>query len=418
MALNDNVLDKILLFLFCIIPISIIAGPAVSLLNIIFLSILSVYFYLKNINDYKFFKNQYLILIIILFIYLLFNLIISQDYKLSLARNLGFLRYIFLIFIFNYFFYENEKVKEIFKFWTIVFLIFLIDVYIEYFFGSNLFGWGAKEINGVTQIHADRIMSFFKDEPIAGAFLSGFAFLIFGYLMEYNQNKFIALAFIVTLIVAIMLTGERSNLIKTLISSFIFLILINKIDYKQKILVLLTIAALLSITFKYSDYIKNRYFYILEINSKEKITELTKENIYFKIYRSGLSVFKNYPLFGVGNKNYRLVTCENEFKKFNKNYICQTHPHQIYIELLSEHGLVGAVIILGILFYIFFKILFQIYLSQNYIQLGAFSFLISNFIPLLPSGAFFGDFNSNIFWINFSILIASSKETNIFNLKR
>ena len=418
MALNDNVLDKVLFFLFCIIPISIIAGPVVSLLNIIFLSLLCIYLHLKNINGYEFFKNQYLFLIIILFIYLLFNLIISQDYKLSLARNLGFLRYIFLFIIFNYFFYKNEKVKEILKFWTIIFLIFLIDVYIEYFFGSNLFGWGAKEINGVTQVHADRILSFFKDEPVAGAFMLGFIFLIFGHLMENSKNTFIAFIFLSISTLAIMLTGERSNLIKVLISIMIFLILINKIDYKKKILVFLIILGTLSMTLKYSDYIKNRYHYVFQLNSKEKILEFAQESIYFKIYRSGLSVFKNYPLFGVGNKNYRLVTCEKKYKESNKDYICQTHPHQIYIEFLAEHGLVGTIIILGIFFYMFFNILIKIYSNQNYIQLGAFSFLISHFLPLLPSGAFFGDFNSTIFWVNFSILIASSKETNIFNLKK
>ena len=417
MALNNNVLDKILFLLFCFLPISIVVGPAISLANILFLSFLTFY-YIKNLNDFKFLKNQYLFLIIILFIYLLFNLLISQDYKLSIARNLGFLRYILLFIIFNYFFYQNEKLKGLLGFWSIFFLIFLIDVFIEYFFGSNLFGWGAKEINGVPQIHADRIVSFFKDEPIAGAFLAGFIFLVLGYLLEYKQNKFVSLIFISFSIIAIMLTGERSNFIKTLIGLLIFLILINKIDYKKKILFFLFILVSLLATFKFSNYVKDRYSYIIEINSKEKILELSKENIYFKIYKSGLSVFKNYPLFGVGSKNYRLITCENKFKEISKNFVCQTHPHQIYIEFLAEHGLVGTVIILGIFFYIFFKILIRIYLNQNYIQLGAFSFLVSNFIPLLPSGAFFGDFNSTIFWINFSILIASSKETSIFNLKK
>ena len=115
MALNNHVLDKILFLLFCFLPISIVVGPAISLANILFLSFLTFY-YIKNLNDFKFLKNQYLFLIIILFIYLLFNLLISQDYKLSIARNLGFLRYIFLFIIFNYFFHQNEKLKVLLRF--------------------------------------------------------------------------------------------------------------------------------------------------------------------------------------------------------------------------------------------------------------------------------------------------------------
>ena len=38
-------------------------------------------------------------------------------------------------------------------------------------------------------------------------------------------------------------------------------------------------------------------------------------NLYAKLYRSGYDVFKNYPYFGVGNKNYRVEACTNKFTK-------------------------------------------------------------------------------------------------------
>ena len=50
--------------------------------------------------------------------------------------------------------------------------------------------------------------------------------------------------------------------------------------------------------------------------------ECLNQNTYIKLYRSGYEVFKNSPLFGVGNKNYRVETCresnenENSDKKF------------------------------------------------------------------------------------------------------
>ena len=74
------------------------------------------------------------------------------------------------------------------------------------------------------------------------------------------------------------------------------------------------------------------------------------------IYKSGLQVFKNNIWFGVGNKNYRIETCNTlasegsslrlryEDKDFT-DYWCTTHPHQIYIEFLSEHGLLGTLIV-------------------------------------------------------------------------
>ena len=144
----------------------------------------------------------------------------------------------------------------------------------------------------------------------------------------------------------------------------------------------------------YSDYLKFRYkltfldpivtaFHSYNEKSLEK---KTPDSLYFKLYQSGFSVFKNYPFFGVGNKNYRLETCQKIQKH---NYMCNTHPHQIYLEFLAEHGFIGISILLFILFNLVFAKVRIILQSRNYIQIGCFIFLLTLFIPFLPSGAFF-----------------------------
>ena len=37
--------------------------------------------------------------------------------------------------------------------------------------------------------------------------------------------------------------------------------------------------------------------------------------IYFNLYKSGFQVFENYPILGVGNKNYRVETCKEITKE-------------------------------------------------------------------------------------------------------
>ena len=69
-----------------------------------------------------------------------------------------------------------------------VIIIFVLDVYLERFTGSNLFGWGAQEINGIPQPNGSRVVSFFKDEPIAGAYLNGFIFIISGYFISIIKD--------------------------------------------------------------------------------------------------------------------------------------------------------------------------------------------------------------------------------------
>ena len=173
---------------------------------------------------------------------------------------------------------------------------------------------------------------------------------------------------------------------------------------------------LISTTIYSSNYLQSRYLgsFFDQLKTVENRKNFIENSQYLKLYRSGISVFKNHPVLGVGNKNYRIETCDRKKNNIYKDYYCLTHPHQIYIELLSEHGVVGTMIILSIIFYLLFRLIGQIIKSQNQLQIGAFVFILINFVPLLPSGSFFSDFNLTLFMINFSLMYAVNKKTNIF----
>ena len=418
MSINDN---KIFFLLFSILPLSIVVGPSVSLLNILFIIFLYFFIFFKNKHYELIYKDNTIRLLFFIYIYLIINSLISIDYEIGLNRNLGFIRLIFLFIAINYFFFISQKNFKIFNVWTIFFIIFVIDVYFERFSGANFFGWGADEINNVKQPHGIRVMSFFKDEPIAGAYLNGLFLLISGYFLTFfkSKNKIYFFLFLILcfFLFSILLTGERSNSIRAIFGVILFLSFLDFIKLRYKIFTfLILIGAILLIIFN-SDYLKHRYYGQLykEAFLKED-TKFFKENTYINLYKSGFNVFKNYPLFGVGNKNYRVETCNEKNLKFN--YYCITHPHQIYLEFLSEHGLIGTTILLSIFFILIFKNLKIMILSQNYIQIGAFLYLLSTFLPLIPSGSFFTDFNITLFFINFSLMYGVCKETNIFYQKK
>ena len=140
-------------------------------------------------------------------------------------------------------------------------------------------------------------------------------------------------------------------------------------------------------------------------------THLTTNQIYFQLYKSGFEVFKDNKIFGVGNKNYRIETCNLDKKE---NYYCTTHPHQIYFEMLSEHGILGSILIFVVLYKIIFSKIVKTLRNNNYIMTASFIYLMLIFLPLLPSGAFFNDYMLTLFMINLSIFYSSSKTFNIF----
>ena len=119
-----------------------------------------------------------------------------------------------------------------------------------------------------------------------------------------------------------------------------------------------------------------------------------------------LKIFKEYPLFGVANKNFR-HECHN--KKYFDEKIrmsivrCSTHPHQIHFELLSEHGIIGYIFFLIMIFTGLKKIYHNYVSTKNIFYLSSLLYLIIFLIPVLPSGSFFSTYNGTLFWVIFSI---------------
>ena len=418
----EKIKINIPIILFSVLPISIIIGTSFSLINTVLFSLCFIIIYFSN-NDIKINDFKPVLLLFILYLYLIFNSLISVDITSGIYRNFGFIRFILFFLMVNYIFFINRKNSIIMNIWTIIFFIILVDVYIERFTGSNIFGFGELEINGVPQPYANRVISFFRTEPIAGAFLCGFCFIVMGYVLKFLKSKKILkiLGFIIILscLFGVILTGERSNGLKVLIGFIVFISIIDYVNLRSKIIILLSIFTIFILIINFSDYIKLRYIgqFYSEIKTKDQRKKFFENSLYIRLYKSGFHVFKNNPWFGVGNKNYRIETCDKKKNSINKEYICLTHPHQVYIEMLSEHGIVGTIIILSIIFYLMFRIIRKIIVSRNFIQAGCFTYLLINFIPILPSGSFFSDFNLTLFMINLSLMYAVNKETNIFSKK-
>ena len=414
--MNNNILNSYFLLLFSFIPVSIIVGPAVSLTNILLIDFSFIFLILYK-RDYKFLSNKTVKFIIFFCLYLIFNSIISKDFSIGANRNFGFIRFGILFLAFNYFFYNKNFLKKVMIVWIITLFILSLDAYIESVYGQNILGYG--------EAYGRRIVSFFKDEPIVGGYINGFYLIIIGYLFYINKNisnkyKYIILIFSIFFIFIIILTGERSNAIKAIFGFFLFYFFNDFFKIKEKIFSILLLILMFIFLLNSSDFLKMRYggqFFkpiasFFQTNNEFNKGNEFKDNLYIRLYHSGFEVFKKYPFFGVGNKNYRIETCSTEK---NPKYLCNTHPHQVYFEFLAEHGALGSIILFFILFYLIFSKIKIILNSNNYLQLGCLIFLITSFIPFLPSGAFFADYNLTIFWVNLSIMYAVEKKTNVYN---
>ena len=130
---------------------------------------------------------------------------------------------------------------------------------------------------------------------------------------------------------------------------------------------------------------------------------------HFAHYDVAWEIFKDYPIFGCWKFKISIHLPQqkiSQYKIFIHTERCSTHPHQIHFEILSEQGIIGYLIIIFTVFSILFNS-FKIYRKTgDLIHLSSILFVLTFFIPLLPTGGFFSTFNGAIFWINFSFVHA------------
>jgi O-antigen ligase len=128
-------------------------------------------------------------------------------------------------------------------------------------------------------------------------------------------------------------------------------------------------------------------------------------------------LFKKNYIFGIGLKNYR-VDCDNQVdpRPQSSFQFCSTHPHNFYLEILTETGLVGFVIFaITFMFFINFirneikkmKLNFKKYSSIAY---GNLLIILVFFWPLKTSGSFFTTWNGSFFWFNLGVLLLMTRK--------
>ena len=402
--------SNIILILAILLPIGLLLGTAVSETIVILLSIFFLIYSMSN-GNFDWVKNKFFYLLIFLWFSLILNFLFAINQELALFRSFGFIKYVIYIFAIKHLLDKNKNKEILFTFLSFVVLITTFDIYFECIYKKNIFGFRSSD--------PTRIASFLKDELKIAHFLLGFALVSIGYYFEKCRNKsykFIiaGYVFLILLLISIFLTGERANSIRSFICIFIFAILVKN-NFKLKKLLIISIVISPIIIYFSSDRIRERFDIYLSTSTKygnENFLKTFKESHHGAHYFTAFEIFKSYPIFGIGNKNFR-EECSNE-KYNNKSYTriserCSTHPHQIYLELISEHGIIGSVIILIAIFYSIFKSFIIYSKKKNFIHLGAILFVASTFIPIIPSGSFFTSFDATIFWFNYGVMLSYNK---------
>ena len=412
-----NISKTIFGYGIAVFPLFLLIGPLFSEIFLISIIFYSIFLIIKE-NKYNFFLNKFVLVFLLFYLSTLFSTIYNF-YNFNYAKGGIFFFRIPLFAISIWFILERYEFfnKKMVAFLLLLFLLIIFDSLLQYYSGKNLLGY---------EIIKGRISSFFGDELILGSFIIRLIpifmiYLVMNDLIGDKKINFIYLLIISFACLVVYLSGERTSF-GLLILFFFILFFMVKILRK---FVILTFLAFLSLAFiasnlKTSSEIDpaKRMFnksYSQIIGKGEERYEKHKKKLFNKFYIFShdhhghyvlsYRIFKDHILFGTGVKGFRYL-CRNKIYILENNDGCSTHPHNTYVQILVSNGIIGLLILIICFFYFIKEIFFFKKINDNdknsdkILISGAIavSAVFINLWPIIPSGNFFNNWLSMIYF--------------------
>ncbi len=321
-------------FFLCTIPAFLlfargVADGALVLIGLLFLVRSAVY------RDWSWVRE--VDIAILLMIWLILNLLVSPFAEFtgkSFGRSASWIRFvIFYAAVTRWILADEKAVRCVCKAFMITAAVAVADAFYQFFVGYSLLGG---------QLMTGRLTGPL-DRPNIGIYLAktGFATITLACALcisTSKQNIFrISLATFPFLLAIIFLSGERTASVLTLLAVGSGLIGLFFVGGKSRhaaaaiaALVVGGIGALLIL----SDRILARVMALGNVVSDYS------NSIYGELTSLGWRLFAEHPITGTGMGNFGLVCPSYEAQGLISE--CHPHPHNFYVEWLSDTGLLGT----------------------------------------------------------------------------
>jgi O-antigen ligase len=460
--------------------LSLVSGPFVPDLIVVIVSFFFIFYYFKNYHG-LIIINNFVKILIVFYIYIIFNSFLSTEKFLSLKSSIPFIRFIIFAIAIS-FLIENKKFKYL------IYYSFLF-LYVSLFFDSVIQIYFKKNILGFPLFN-DRVSSFFGDELILGSFISKtlaiLLFLLFN--LKLDRKFFHYLCILSISIFLVIASAERTSLLVLFIVVF-FSLFYLKFSQFISVLIVLLVSIFVSFTGNNNAYDRliNHTLNQIVVDGKFNYPSYRHQLHYL----SAFEIFKDHKIFGSGLKTFRVFCSQNPYSlkdkierdnivisKINGIYMkdkddnwialipdkklkntlfqthivklssnldnyysglrsygkqnptyqinqgnllkpyvndyekikigqpifsfyefnngCNTHPHNFYIQFLSELGIIGLLFLICTYIYIIYISLKKLLIKLKTNKLSSDFILYINYLavlfPFIPSGNFFNNY--------------------------
>ncbi len=445
---NASFIDyKTLNILFLFFPATFLIGNAAVNINILLIGIIGIIVFRKKIFS---FKDERLVAVILIFFILIFFstlLDISKDpMNDHFFKSVSYFRYFFLFLVSSYLVKSGKFKTKYFLISCLVCLLFLsLDIIYQFLNGSDIFGFVGYE---KSRYH---LAGFLKSEYIAGGYIQ--KFFVFALILmpviwkKLDRQKFlISTALPIIFFSGILFSGNRMPLVMFCVSILLIIILIKELRLSLAIASLFCVL-IFTMSIKMNDNLRISYASFYDNSSsmmanikkfiskkypelekkREKKRFLFRDSVarkYMKsekfrseyemvssfgsghvvLYLTAIDLWIDNPIIGNGIKSFR-IKCLTKLHLPNR--VCTSHPHNYYLELLNDTGLLGTLLFLCIIFYLIINKFFNFkYYEKNekLLFICLLIIIIAEFFPLRSSGSFFSTTNSAFIFLILGML--------------
>ncbi len=433
-----NIINNFFLFMFILVPVFLITGPALPDITISVCGIFFMFYFLFLKKNFNFIKDKFFIVTIIFWLSIIFiSFFAIYKYK-SFQDSIIFFRLLIIPTIGFFFFFNNkEKIKKAVTIIFVCVIFVLIDTLFQYFNYNSEFGF-QNDILGFKSDWYGRLTGPFGNELIPGAYLSKFGllgYLFFVFVKDIKYKNLLEILYLSLIGFVCFASGERMALATFFLALFfLFVVLKNKRVVMFSSISFATIIIIITLIIHpfYNDYkiiesthlhqglTIEKYFDCTEniaqkcskiINLQPSFAEVLKNfgsSAYGEIYKVGWSMFKDNPLTGVGISNYQ-INCinTNKYKSIMINYDCASHPHNIYIQWLAEGGIITFISFICLLSSILYFVING--KNQNIFNFISIACIIILFWPIMSTGSLIKNWNGVMTFYIISLCICINR---------
>ena len=218
------------------------------------------------------------------------------------------------------------------------------------------------------------------------------------------SNRISSLAATVALmsILLSVMTGERINFLIRACSGMIAAIAWKPKLWRVMLIVIVELLAVVIVMTARPD-LGNRY-----VSQFIEFMPTQKESPYYRTMAPGVIAFAQEPLFGVGPGNLRHL-CE-KVTAGSTDVDCHPHPHNYYIQLAGETGIVGLVT--GVLFLgsILWACAVPAFRNRSNVVVATMWIVpFGLFWPIASTADFFGQWNNIFMWSAVALALAGAR---------